>query len=118
MHPTDHIQIVTFRLAGVDPAGYAAHCEAVAPKFAAIPGLRAKAWIADARTNTYGGLYAWQSQADMEAYVRGPVFGALRSNPLFADVTTQDFSVLEQPTRITQRDVSRPNIAPADRWAA
>lgn len=118
MHPTDHIQIVTFRLAGLDRADYAAHCEAVAPQFRQIPGLRAKAWIADARTNTYGGVYAWESEEAMEAYVRGPVFGALRSNPLLAAVTSRDFTILEQPTRITQRSAPRLNVAPADSWAA
>jgi hypothetical protein len=101
MHPTDHIQIVTFRLAGLSPGDYAAHCEAVAPQFAQIDGLRAKAWIADARTNTYGGIYAWESEEAMEAYVHGPVFGALRTNPLLAAVSSRDFTVLEPPTRIS-----------------
>ena len=103
MHPTDHIQIVTFRLAGLQHDDYAAHCEAVAPRFTQIDGLHAKAWIADARTNTYGGIYAWESEEAMDAYVRGPVFGALRSNSQIAAVSSRDFTVLEHPTRITQR---------------
>jgi hypothetical protein len=118
MQPTDHIQIVTFRLAGLDQDAYAAHCAAVAPQFTTIPGLRAKAWIADPRTNTYGGVYAWESEAAMQAYVDGPVFSALRANPLFEAVTSRDFTVLQEPTRITQRRTPRPNIAPADSWAA
>ena len=67
-----------------------------------IDGLRSKAWIADARTNTYGGIYAWESEEAMDAYVQGPVFGALRSNPLLAALSSRAFTVLEQPTRITQ----------------
>ena len=54
----------------------------------------------------------------MEAYVRGPVFGALRSNPLIAAVSSRDFTVLERPTRITQRARRGANPAPADSWAA
>jgi hypothetical protein len=118
MHPTDHIQIVTFRLAGLQHDDYAAHCEAVAPRFAHIDGLRAKAWIADARTNTYGGIYAWESEEAMDAYVRGPVFGALSSNPRIAAVSSRDFTVLQRPTRITQRRARGLNPAPADSWAA
>jgi hypothetical protein len=38
----------------------------------------------------------------MDAYVHGPVFGALRSNPLLAGASSRAFTVLEQPTRITQ----------------
>jgi hypothetical protein len=103
MNPTDHIQIVTFQLAGLEPDAYRAHSEASAQTFAEIPGLRAKAWLANPSTNTYGGLYAWESREAMEAYVSGPIFGALRANPGMADVTTRDFDVLERPTEITWR---------------
>jgi hypothetical protein len=58
MNPTHHIQLVTFQLAGLEPDAYRAHCEASAPAFAEIPGLRAKAWLANPSTNTYGGVYA------------------------------------------------------------
>ena len=103
MNPTDHIQIVTFQLAGLEPDAYRAHCEASAPAFAEIAGLRAKAWLANPSTNTYGGVYPWDSPEAMEAYVSGPIFGALLANPGIADVTTRDFGVLERPTEITWR---------------
>ena len=103
MNPTDHIQLVTFQLAGLEPDAYRAHCEASAPAFAEIAGLRAKAWLANPFTNTYGGVYTWESREAMEAYVGGPIFGALLANPGMAHVTTRDFGVLEQPTEITRR---------------
>src|SRR5262249_24978964 len=101
MNSTDHIQIVTFSLAGLDPEDYRAHCESVAPAFTEIPGLRAKAWLADRSTNTYGGLYAWENPEAMDAYLRGPLFGALRANPGIADVSTRAFGLLERPTKVT-----------------
>jgi Putative mono-oxygenase ydhR len=103
MNPTDHIQVVTFQLAGLEPDAYRAHCNTVAPAFAEIPGLRAKAWLANPPTNTYGGVYAWESRQAMEDYVNGPIFGSLLANPGIADVTTRDFGVLERPTEITRR---------------
>ena len=103
MNPTDHIQLVTFQLAGIEAAAHRAHCEAVAPAFTKIPGLRAKAWLANPSTNTYGGVYAWESQEAMEAYVSGPIFAGLLANPGLANVTTRDFGVLERPTEITRR---------------
>jgi Putative mono-oxygenase ydhR len=103
MHPTDHIQIVTFQLAGLDADVYRAHCEASAPTFTEIRGLRAKAWLANPSVNTYGGVYAWESREAMEAYVSGPIFGALRANRGLANVTTREFGVLERPTEITRR---------------
>ena len=103
MNSTDHIQVVTFQLAGLEPDAYRAHCDTVAPAFTEIPGLRAKAWLANPSTNTYGGVYAWESQEAMEDYVNGPIFGSLLANPGIADVTTRHFCVLERPTEITRR---------------
>jgi hypothetical protein len=103
MNPTDYIQVVTFQLAGLEPDAYRSHCEASAPRFTEIPGLRAKAWLANSSTNTYGGVYAWESREAMEAYISGPIFEALLANPGIADVVTRDFEVIEQPTEITRR---------------
>jgi len=103
MNPTDHIQIVTFQLAGLEPEAYRAHAEAVAPTFNEIRGLREKAWLANPSTNAYGGVYAWESTEALEAYVNGPIFGALLANPGIARVTTRDFGLLERPTEITRR---------------
>ena len=103
MNPTDHIQVVTFQLAGLEPDAYRAHCEASAPAFSEIPGLREKAWLANPTTNTYGGVYAWENREAMHAYVSGPIFGALLANPKMAHVTTRDFGVLDRPTDITRR---------------
>jgi hypothetical protein len=103
MNPTDHIQVVTFQLDGLEPDAYRRHCEAAAPAFTEIPGLRAKAWLANASTNTYGGVYAWESPDAMEAYLRGPIFAALIANPHMTQVQTRDFDVLERPTELTRR---------------
>jgi hypothetical protein len=103
MNSTDHIQIVTFQLAGLEPDAYRAHCEATAPAFTEILGLRAKTWLANPSTNTYGGVYAWESQEAMEAYRSGPIFGALLAKSGIANVTSRDFAVLERPTEITGR---------------
>jgi hypothetical protein len=103
MNPTDHIQIVTFQLAGLEADVYRAHCEASAPAFTKIPGLRAKAWLANPSVNTYGGVYAWESRESMEAYISGPIFGSLLANRGLANVTTREFGVLERPTEITRR---------------
>jgi hypothetical protein len=103
MNPTDHIQVVTFQLAGLEPDAYRAHCEASAPALTAIPGLRARAWLANPSTNTYGGVYAWDNREAMGGYVSGPIFGALLANPGIGRVTMRDFGVLERPTEITRR---------------
>ena len=97
-----HIQVVTFKLDGIDDAAYQLHAEQNAPVFAAMPGLRAKIWLANREAGTYGGIYTWDDAAAMRAYQDGKVFQGLQANPHMADVTVTDFSVLAGPTKVTR----------------
>jgi hypothetical protein len=73
-----HIQVITFTLDGIDDAAYQSHAEQVAPAFAALPGLRAKIWLANQQTSTYGGIYAWDDLAAARAYQSGEIFRGCR----------------------------------------
>jgi len=97
-----YVQVVTFRLAGIDEPEYLRHVDAVAPAFAAMPGLRAKVWLADRATETYGGVYTWTDRESMEAYRCGPIFGRLQSDPHVSTLESRDFSVLTTPSTITR----------------
>ena len=97
-----HMQVITFKLDGIDDAAYQAHAEQNAPVFAALPGLRAKIWLVNHQTNTYGGIYAWDDVAAMRAYQGGEIFQGLQANPHLIDVTVRDFSVLAGPTKVTR----------------
>ena len=97
-----HIQVVTFKLDGIDDAAYQAHTEQIAPAFAALPGLRAKIWLANQQARTYGGIYAFDDVAAMRAYQGGEIFQGLQANPHMIDVTVRDFSVLAGPTKVTR----------------
>ena len=96
-----HVQVVTFKLDGIDDATYRTHAQQNAPAFAAMPGLRAKLWLADPRANTYGGCYVWDDAAAMRAYQGGKIFQGLRANPHMIDVTVRDYPVLAGPTAVT-----------------
>lgn len=97
-----HVQIVTFRLKGMTPAGYDALCDQVAPAIARLPGLISKVWLADEAANTYGGVYLWEDRASMEAFLKTDLFRAVATNPQLAEITSRDFGVLEAPTRVTR----------------
>jgi quinol monooxygenase YgiN len=96
-----HVQLVTFNLQGISEAELRAASEAIAPQFAALPGLHSKVWLAEPRSSTYGGIYTWQDRAAMQAYLDGELYAALRDNPAFDGVRSNDFGVLAAPTRIT-----------------
>lgn len=97
-----HLQVITFRLRGMTPEEYEAHCAVVAPRFAEIPGLRSKIWIAEPGTDVRGGAYLWESRAWAERHAAGPLVAAMRADERFADLAIRDFDVLGEPTAVTR----------------
>ena len=100
------VQIVEFEVQGVSAGAYAEHSEAVAPAFAELPGLLAKLWIHDPRSNRAGGVYAWSDAAAREAYLASELYGALQANPALGNVRSRHYDVLERPSRITRGDLA------------
>jgi heme-degrading monooxygenase HmoA len=96
-----HVQIVTFLLKDISEEEYRRQCEAIASAFANLPGLVSKTWLADSETNTYGGVYIWRDRQAMEDYAETDLYKGMLTNPHFDGIITWDFSVLENPTRVT-----------------
>lgn len=97
-----HVLVVNFNLKDMGEEEYRGVADAIAPAFANLPGLVSKTWLADPETNTYGGLYVWQSREAMEAYKRTDIYEGIGTNPHFENVVVKDFGVLEGPTRTTR----------------
>ncbi len=100
-----HIQVINFQLRNLSDADYRSACDGWAPAFAAVPGLISKVWLADAATNTYGGIYTWADRDAMVAFASSDLFQAVATNPNLADITSRDFSTLAGPGLITRERV-------------
>jgi hypothetical protein len=57
-----HIQIINFELDGMTEADFYSLCDSLAPTFGGLPGLISKVWLRDSESNTYGGVYTWESR--------------------------------------------------------
>ena len=97
-----HIQIINFNLDGIGRSEYDQVCDDLAQTFADVHGLISKHWLANDGTNTYGGVYAWESKDAYEAFIASELFAAVGGNPALANVSSLDFDVIEAPTRITR----------------
>lgn len=97
-----HIQVVNFHLAGIGEAEFRAMSDRLAPAFAEVPGLISKTWLADPASNTYGGVYLWDSEASCDNYKASELFKAVKTHPNFAGVSSREFGVLDGPSRITR----------------
>jgi putative monooxygenase ydhR len=97
-----HILVVNFALNGIDERQYRLECDECAHEFAAIPGLISKVWLANASTNTYGGIYTWRDRQAMQEFLDGDLFRAVRDDPHITDLSFRDFAVLVAPTEVTR----------------
>ncbi len=95
------VQVVTFNLTGMTEEAYRAMCDELAPIFGTMPGLITKYWLADPATNTYGGVYIWESPEAMAAYIGGEVWAAVLAHPHLTNITTKDYGILEGPTKLS-----------------
>ena len=97
-----HIQVINFHLNGLSETEYGARCDEIAPAFAEVPGLISKVWLANRGSNTFGGVYTWASREAMEKFAKSELFSAVATNEHFAEITSLDFDVLEDPTGVTR----------------
>src|SRR5687768_1622992 len=97
-----HVQVINFKLKGVDEAGYRRLCDELAPAFAALPGMESKVWLANPETGTYGGVYTWRDRQAMEAFARTDLFQAVLNHPNLDGITSTDFGVIESATQATR----------------
>jgi hypothetical protein len=97
-----YVQIINFHLKDISEEDYSRHCEMLAPAFSGLPGLVSKTWLAEPRTNTYGGVYLWRDRESLEGYTETDIYKGMLSSPHLEGVTVRSFAVMESPTRITR----------------
>jgi heme-degrading monooxygenase HmoA len=103
MSKVAYIQVINFNLEGITRDDFMGVADEVAPNFAQLPGLISKAFLSDEASNTYGGVYYWESQKDCEAYRASELYAqALANNPNFTNLSDKGFDVLEGPSQVTR----------------
>lgn len=95
------ILIVNFELKDRDHEAYEQQCLEFAPFFAAIPGLVTKQWLANHETNTYGGLYLFEDEQSLEAYLQSELFAQLPTFPNFTNISVKRFGTIEAASNVT-----------------
>lgn len=85
-----------------------AYKQAVAPlahDVAAVPGLRWKVWIINEVESEAGGLYLFDYEASVQAFLEGPIAAQVTSHPALSDFSVKQFDVMEDETAITRGPV-------------
>ena len=96
-------QLITYHLTDISQAEYLKQMvEADAPVLAKVQGLMSKVWLADEEKNTFGGFYLWENRTAMEAFMHSDLVRAVVSRPFVRDVSSVDFEVNENASRVTR----------------
>jgi rhodanese-related sulfurtransferase len=78
--------------------------EAAQP-IADTPGLRWKVWLKNAAEGEAGGIYLFEDEAAVKAFLDGPIVAGTKSSPAVVDVSVKQFNVMEAHTAITRGPV-------------
>lgn len=95
---------INFKL-GVSPQDYEQACLPAAQPVADTPGLRWKVWLINEAEREAGGLYLFDDEASMQAFLAGPIVAAVKSDPALSDISAKMFDVMEAHTAVTRGPV-------------
>lgn len=97
---------VNYRYTGMTRAEWEQrYSDEVATKFLSVDGLAWKIWLDAPDEPVVGGIYLFETMAQAQAYLDGPIVARLKSNPAVADLSTRLFNVRERMTAITRGPV-------------
>jgi hypothetical protein len=78
-----------------------------AKPIADVPGLRWKTWLMNETEHTAGGIYLFESEEALKAYMAGPIVAAMMASPVLSNIDAKVFDILESHTAITRGPVKQ-----------
>ena len=77
----------------------------LASQFAAVSGLRWKIWMINEAETEAGGIYMFDDEASLNAFLEGPLAAQVTNHPALSDFSVKQFDVMEDVTTITRGPV-------------
>jgi hypothetical protein len=74
----------------------------LASEFAAVNGLRWKIWLMNEAEKEAGGIYLFDDESSLQAYLKGPLATQVMSHPALSEMSAKQFDVLHDVTAITR----------------
>lgn len=77
----------------------------LADQIAAVTGLRWKIWMINEAEGEAGGIYMFENEASVNAFLEGPLAAQVTGHPALSDFSVKQFDVMENQTAITRGPV-------------
>ena len=89
----------------VSRAEYEQAATSLASEFADVAGLRWKVWLMNEAESEAGGIYLFDDDSSLQAFLAGPLAAKVNSHPAFSDMNAKQFDVMADVTAITRGPV-------------
>ena len=99
-----HALLVTYGLNGTTPCEHAELREALAPAFAAVPGLVSRTPLENPTAGRYGAFYVFEAKGAFDRFVASELYAATDGAPELISRAASDFSI---PSRAARRASGR-----------
>lgn len=77
----------------------------LADDIAAVPGLLWKVWLINEVQSEAGGIYLFEDEASLDAYLHGPIMAGVSAHPALSGFSVKRFDVMEDLTAVTRGPV-------------
>ena len=84
---------------------YEQAASSLAGKFAEVAGLRWKIWLMNEAGSEAGGIYLFNDESSLEAFLAGPLAAQVNSHPAFSEMSVKQFEVMDDVTAVTRGPV-------------
>lgn len=74
-------------------------------EIADVPGLRWKVWIINEQEQDGGGIYLFDDEGSVQAYLEGPIVAGLKAHPALSAISAKQFDIVDDFTATTRGPV-------------
>ena len=92
---------INFRF-NVPRTEYEKAAHSLADEFANLKGLRWKIWLMNEKESEAGGIYVFDDEASLGAFLAGPLAAKVTSHPAISDMSVKQFENMADITEITR----------------
>ena len=95
---------INFKL-NVASSEYRTICESVVQPIADVPGLVWKVWLVNEQNGEAGGIYLFQDEQSLAAYLSGPIISQIKGLPQLREINAKRFETMPELTVVTRGPV-------------
>ena len=92
---------INFKL-NLSPAEYRNICDSVAQTMVDLPGLVWKVWLLNEQDGEAGGIYLFQDEQSLAAYLSSAIIAQIKSLPQLREISAKWFHTMPELTAITR----------------